>query len=359
MPLAGAVVLLQAPDPQVLACGPANQQAWLCSTVYRITGNRDAAEVADALAKPLRIVLVVLLALITIAVLRRVIRHVGERMRDTTRIDTLRERTGLTPLTQTERRRRAQRVDTISSVLRNVTVVLVWIVAGLVILGELGVDLAPLIAGAGLLTVVIGFGAQTAVRDYLAGLFMVLEDQYGVGDVVDVGEATGTVEWVSLRVTRLRDVEGVVWWVPNGEIKRVGNKSQQWSRALLDVAVASDTDIAHATEVIKATADAMWRDERWSAAVLDEPEVWGVEDIGVGGIVVRLVVRTVPLEQWAVARELRVRLKTAFDEAGIAMPLPQQQITYRVAGDPPPVGPRRDDASDDAGGGDGGNESAG
>jgi small conductance mechanosensitive channel len=358
MPLVGAAALFQAPNPQVAACGPANQQAWLCSTVYRITGNRDAAEVADALAKPLRIVFVVLLALVTIAILRRTIRHVGEKMRDTTRVDTLRERTGLTALTETERRRRGQRVDTVSSVLRNVTVLLVWTVAVFVILSELGVNLAPLIAGAGVLTVVIGFGAQTAVRDYLAGLFMVLEDQYGVGDVVDVGEATGTVEWVSLRVTRLRDVEGVVWWVPNGEIKRVGNKSQQWSRALLDVAVANDTDIKQATDVIKQTADAMWHDPQWSHAVLDEPEVWGVEDIGVGGIVVRLVVKTVPLEQWAVARELRVRLKHAFDDAGIAMPVPQQRITYRVAGDAPPFGPERDD-DDGAEGGDGGGEADG
>jgi small conductance mechanosensitive channel len=203
-------------------------------------------------------------------------------------------------------------------------------------LGELGLDLAPLIAGAGVATVVVGFGAQTVVRDFLAGLFMVLEDQFGVGDVIDVGEASGTVEWVSLRVTRLRDVEGVVWYVPNGEIKRVGNKSQQWSRALLDIVVASDTEIPRATEVIKRAADGMWRDERWRSSVLDEPEVWGVEDVGAGGISIRLVVKTVPLEQWKVARELRARIKAAFDAAGIEIPVPQQRITYNTAGEAPP-----------------------
>jgi small conductance mechanosensitive channel len=326
-------VLGQASDAaeQIAACGPKDQQAWLCTTVYRVTGNQDAAEVADALAKPLRIAFVILIALLAIWVLRRVIRQSAKHMRDAERLEALRQRTGLNPLSETEKRRRTQRVDTIASVLRSITSVFVWIIAALVILSELGVDLAPLIAGAGVLTVVIGFGAQTVVRDYLAGLFMVLEDQYGVGDVIDVGEATGTVEWVSLRVTRMRDVEGVVWWVPNGEIKRVGNKSQQWSRALLDITVANDTDIDRATEVIKSTADSMWHDDAWRHAVLDEPEVWGVEDIGIGGIVVRLVVKTLPLEQWAVARELRARLKAAFDEAGIAMPVPQQRITYRVA----------------------------
>jgi small conductance mechanosensitive channel len=332
--MSGAVAVLgQASDTaqQVAACGPKDEQAWLCSTVFRITGNQDAAEVADALAKPLRIAFVILVALLAIWVLRRVIRKSAQHMRDAERLEALRQRTGLNPLSETEKRRRTQRVDTIASVLRSITSVFVWVIAALVILSELGVDLAPLIAGAGVLTVVIGFGAQTVVRDYLAGLFMVLEDQYGVGDVIDVGEATGTVEWVSLRVTRMRDVEGVVWWVPNGEIKRVGNKSQQWSRALLDITVANDTDIDRATEVIKATADTMWHEDAWRHAVLDEPEVWGVEDIGIGGIVVRLVVKTLPLEQWAVARELRARLKLAFDEAGIAMPVPQQRITYRVA----------------------------
>jgi small conductance mechanosensitive channel len=200
--------------------------------------------------------------------------------------------------------------------------VFVWVTAGLVILSDLGVDLAPLIAGAGVLTVVIGFGAQTLVRDYLAGLFMILEDQFGIGDVIDVGEQSGTVEWVSLRVTRFRDVDGVVWWVPNGEIKRLGNKSQQWSRALLDVTIAPDSDLGRVREVIEETAAAMWSDERWKALLVSEPAFGGVERVGGGGIVVRVVARTRPQEQHAVARELRIRLKHAFDDAGIAMPAP-------------------------------------
>ena len=205
--------------------------------------------------------------------------------------------------------------------LANVISLVIWTIAGLVVIGELGIELAPLLAGAGVITVVIGFGAQTAVRDFLAGLFLILEDQYGVGDVIQVDGAsppvTGTVEWISLRVTRLRDFQGVVWWIPNGQILKLGNKSQQWSRALLDIAVPSETDVTTATDVIKRTADELWNDDQWRQTLLDEPEVWGIEDIGPSGVTVRLAMRTVPNEQWRVARELRRRLKQAFDEAGI------------------------------------------
>jgi small-conductance mechanosensitive channel len=329
-------LLLAAPAQEAAqraACGAKSQQAWLCTTVYRITGNKDAAEVADALAKPLRIVFVLLVAFVVARIVRRTIvrfaRHLGEKGRS----DRLRLGSALPPMTDHERRGRAQRIATLGAVVANAAVLAVWTIAGLMVIGELGIDLAPLLAGAGVITVVIGFGAQTVVRDYLAGVFMVLEDQYSVGDVIDIDGTSGTVEWISLRVTRLRDVEGVVWWVPNGVVTKLGNKSQQWSRALLDIAVAGDTDIDRAIEVIQETADAMWHEETWRHAILDEPEVWGVEAIEMGSVVVRLVVKTVPLEQWNVARELRARLKKAFEEAGIDMPVPQQRITYRSLGD--------------------------
>jgi small conductance mechanosensitive channel len=328
---------LQTAREQAAVCGPRGDRAWLCTTVYRITGNQDAAEIADALAKPLRILLVLLLAWLVARVLRRVVSRTARRLRDAPRVGALRE-IAADPgvLDDLARRRHAQRVDTLASVLRNVVSILVWLVAALVILSDLGVDMAPLLASAGVATVVIGFGAQQVVRDYLSGLFMLMEDQYGVGDVVDVGDAVGTVELVSLRVTRLRDVEGVVWWVPNGQMTRVGNKSQQWSRALLDIAVAPDTDIGQATEVIQDTADDMWADDEWRDRLLDHPEVWGVEDIGIGGILIRLVVKTVPNAQWEVSRELRARLKRAFDAVGIHLPVQQQRITYEMGAPPPP-----------------------
>jgi small conductance mechanosensitive channel len=287
----------------------------------------------------LRIVLILVLAWILARVLRRSVTHAAQRLRDQPRASAFFDNTtDPAVLDDLALRRQAQRVDTFAAVLRSIVGVLVWAVAVLVVLADLGVDLAPLLASAGVATVVIGFGAQQVVRDYLAGLSMLLEDQFGVGDVIDMGEASGTVESVSLRVTRLRDVEGVVWWVPNGQVTRVGNKSQQWSRALLDIAVAPDTEIERATQVIKRTADEMWRDVEWRDRMLDEPEVWGVEDIGVGGILIRLVVKTVPLEQWNVSRELRARLKGAFDAAGVRLPVQQQQITYEMGGSPPPPG---------------------
>ncbi len=165
------------------------------------------------------------------------------------------------------------------------------------------------------------------MRDLIAGAFIIAEDQIGVGDVVDVGVAGGTVERVSLRATRLRDVEGVVWHVPNGEIRRVGNKSQQWSRAVLDIPVAYDADIDEAQRVILRAALAMAAEDEWAARVLAPPEVWGVETFTLDTVSVRLVVKTAPAEQWRVARELRARVKLALDAVGIesrpAMPPPE------------------------------------
>ena len=235
----------------------------------------------------------------------------------------------------TERRR--QRTETIGSVLRSITSVLVFAIAGAMVLGELGLELGPVIASAGIIGVALGFGAQNLVKDFLNGIFMILEDQYGVGDAIDVGEASGIVEAVNLRTTRLRSVDGTVWHVRNGEILRVGNMSQGWSRALLDVSVAYDTDTDRAAAVIKDVADGVWKDEALGKLVLEEPEVWGVENLGVDGIAIRLVVKTAPLEQWTVARELRRRIKTAFAEHGIEIPLPQRSLWLRNAPESAPT----------------------
>jgi small-conductance mechanosensitive channel len=211
---------------QANVCGDPNHENWLCRQVLRVTGNEDLAEVADAIAVPLRIVLVLLIAWIVTRVFHRVIRRMVTRIRDQGSLSLL-GTTARLPMSEQAKLRRAQRAATISSVLRNVVTTIVWSVATLIVLGELGIDLAPLIATAGVAGVALAFGTQTIVRDYLAGLFVVLEDQYGVGDEIDAGSATGTVEFVSLRMTRLRDADGVAWYVPNGEIKRVANFSQR------------------------------------------------------------------------------------------------------------------------------------
>jgi small conductance mechanosensitive channel len=210
--------------------------------------------------------------------------------------------------------------------LRSATTVVVWTIAGVMILGELGVALGPLIAGAGIAGVALGFGAQSLVKDFISGTFMLIEDQYGVGDIIDAGEASGTVEAVSLRTTRLRDVNGTVWHIPNGNILRIGNMSQQWARALLDVSLATDTDVDHAQDVIKRVADSVWNDSDWHGEILEEPEVWGVERLGPDAIVIRLVVKTKPAEQFTVMRELRRRLLEAFAAEGVELPDPGRVV---------------------------------
>ena len=201
-------------------------------------------------------------------------------------------------------------------------------------LGELGVNLGPLIAAAGIAGVALGFGAQSLVKDFLAGIFILVEDQYGVGDIIDIGEVsgtlvTGTVEGVSLRATRLRSTNGTVWHVPNGTILRVGNMSQQWARALLDVSVVYGSDLDQAQAVIKRAADELWQDPAWSDEVLEEPELWGVENLAPEGVTIRLVVKTQPAEQFRVLRELRARIKAALDAVGVDLSSTQRTLVMQ------------------------------
>ena len=236
-------------DPGLVdACGVKSEQSWLCSTVYRITGDSHAAEVADALSKPIRILVVLLAAWILVRIsrvfIRRLVRHLSggveklASMKAVSFVDT-------GPMPQA---RRTQRAETVGAVVRSVVSITIWSIAVLTVLEILGISLGPLIAAAGIAGVALGFGAQSLVKDFLTGMFMLMEDQFGVGDVIDTGVTsgggvvTGTVEGVSLRTTRLRDIDGVVWHIPNGNILRVGNKSQQWARAVVDVPVTFQAD---------------------------------------------------------------------------------------------------------------------
>ncbi len=225
--------------------------------------------------------------------------------------------------------RRANRASTLGRLLTNVSSVVILSIAFLMILAEWGFNLAPLVAGAGIVGVALGFGAQALVSDFLSGVFMLLEDQYGVGDIIDLDGTEGTVEDVQLRVTRLRSVNGVVWWVRNGEVARVGNMSQNWSRAVLDVGVAYDSDIARVRDLMGDEAHGLYVDEQWRELLLEEPEVWGVESLGNDSVVVRLVLKTLPGEQWRVARELRERIKGRFDAEGVVIPFPQRTVWVR------------------------------
>ena len=279
---------------------------------------------------PLKIVLIVVVAAIVNRLARRGVRrglaklgHGGlrERLAPGRGRSILADTDEITP-------RSAQRVQALSTVLRSVVSFAIWTLATFMVLGAVGIDLGPLIAGAGILGVAIGFGSQSLVKDFLAGIFILVEDQFGVGDTVDLGEAVGVVEVVSLRTTRLRSVDGTVWHVPNGEIQRVGNKSQHWSRALLDIQVAYTTDLDEARSVIKQVADDVWQAEPEN--ILEEPELWGVENLGAHGIDIRLVVKTRPSKQWEISRLIRERIKAAFDDRGLEIPFPQQTVWMRT-----------------------------
>jgi small-conductance mechanosensitive channel len=206
--------------------------------------------------------------------------------------------------------------DVLASLLRGVILSLAFLIA----LDEVGVDLAPLIAGAGIAGIAIGFGAQSLVKDFLAGLFVLLEDQYGVGDTVTLAETTGTVEDVTLRITRLRAVDGTVWYVPNGEVRKVGNASMEWSRAIIDLLVPYDADLVKVEAAVKQAGADMAADPAWSEDVIDQPEYWGVHSTSADGRTVRVVAKAVPRRQAAVARELRGRITERFRTEGIPLP---------------------------------------
>jgi len=226
----------------------------------------------------------------------------------------LREAAGL------DSERRKQRAATMGSILRSISTIVIFTVAGLTVMGRLGVPLAPLLASAGVGGVALGFGAQSLVKDFLSGIFMIMEDQYGVGDVIDTGQAIGTVEEVTLRVTRVRDAQGVVWYVRNGEILRVGNKSQGYASIFIDIPIGSDQSVETALQVLRTVVAQVHDESPWKEKLLDEPVVAGVESMSSGMVTLRVVATCVPNEQYAVAREIREQSKIALDRAGVRGP---------------------------------------
>jgi moderate conductance mechanosensitive channel len=228
--------------------------------------------------------------------------------------------------------RRVQRAKTVGSLLKSIVSGVVLAIVVTMMLAELGLDIGPILASAGILGVALGFGSQTLVKDYLSGIFMIFEDQYGVGDVVDLGEASGTVEAVTLRVTRLRDTNGTVWYVRNGEILRAGNMSQNWARTVLDVQVSAHEDVSHVRSVLTDVIDDLWRDEDYDGVIIEEPEIWGIEAITPDAITLRVTLKTAPMEQWRVARVLRERIKSRFDHEGIEAPYPTSYVMNRTPG---------------------------
>lgn len=228
--------------------------------------------------------------------------------------------------------RRAQRARTIGSVLKSTVSIVLLTWAALAVLSVLGVNIAPFIASAGVVGLAVGFGAQNLVRDFVTGIFMLLEDQYGVGDFVDLGEASGEVESVGLRITTIRDLDGTLWYVRNGEIARVGNMSQEYAVARIEVPVALTADVDRAQQVaLEASREAV-ADEQLAVDVIGEPEMLGVQEIAPDLLTLRITLTTRPNAQWAVARVLRREILRSFDEHGIDLPYPQGRLAAGVRG---------------------------
>jgi small conductance mechanosensitive channel len=225
------------------------------------------------------------------------------------------------------RARIVQRARTIGLVLSNLITAGLTISALIIVLSELGIAIGALAAGAGILGAALGFGAQTLVRDFLAGLFIVVEDQFGVGDTVDLGSASGVVESIRLRVTQVRDGEGTVWYVRNGEILRVGNQSQGWSRIILDLPLAYNSDLEKAKKVLEQAAAKLAENPSLKTGLIGKAEVWGIQALGSEGLVFRLVQQVRPSKKDALTRALRQEVKTALDKAGIKLAKPASSPT--------------------------------
>ncbi len=223
-----------------------------------------------------------------------------------------------------------QRINTIARVIKGLTVLLIASTGIIITLLILGIDIGPLLAGAGLLGVAISLASQNVIKDAINGFLIVLEDQYGVGDIVQIGEWTGLVEDLNLRITQLRNSEGKLISIPNSEVKIVANLSSNWARVDLNIPVPYEVNLEKALDLIQTTAIALSQEEPWSNLILEEPQLMGVEDFSERGLVIKLWIKTQPLKQWEVAREYRRRLKRSFDEAGIEIPAQQRSLWYHM-----------------------------
>lgn len=267
---------------------------------------------------------VLLVALVLRIVLRRAIRlsvsasiAAGDRHRSSTsRADQLIGR-----ITGSADERHLARVKTMGSVLTSAVDIIVVLLVLLTVMRVLAIPLEPVLAASGIGGIALAFGAQSLIKDYISGMLMIFEDQFGVGDLIDTGEVVGTVEEVGLRVTRLRDAGGQIWYVRNGEILRIGNQSQGWSTGLADVPIASTEDPARAIEVLRAMVKDMYADERFAGVLLEEPNVAGVNEVRAGATTIRIFAKTAPNQHWGVQRELLERGVQALHAAGIRGPV--------------------------------------
>jgi moderate conductance mechanosensitive channel len=310
------------PAPAQPTCA-ADAGSW-CASFYQWTNSDFLARSADTIVSTtFNVTLIILLCVTARFLIHRAIHRVVEGAANSRipRIVGRASRPRPTPAANgATTPRRAQRARTMGSVLRSISSTVILVVGAIMVLAEFGVALAPILASAGIVGVAVGFGAQNLVRDFLSGMFMLLEDQYGVGDIIDAGEASGVVEAVGLRITTLRDHQGTVWYVRNGEILRVGNKSQGYAVAVLDLPLAHSADIPTASAIAERTASERVADKDVADSVLEPPELLGVERVGPEGVTLRLTVKVRAGEQFAVQRALNAAIADAFEDAHIPRP---------------------------------------
>ncbi len=231
---------------------------------------------------------------------------------------------------------REKRALTLAGIVKTVGMTVIVIIATMMGLQELGLDITPVIAGAGVVGLAVGFGAQSLIKDVIAGFFIILEGQFAVGDVIKTGDISGHVERLNLRVTTLRDFSsGAVHFIPNSEFKVVSNLTKEWSRMALDIGVAYHEDIDRVVGVLQRIGQELARDERMGPLILEPPEVLGIESFGESQVTIKVLVKTLPQRQWEVAREFRKRIKATFEKEGIEMPYPTRVHLTRIESLPP------------------------
>ena len=269
---------------------------------------------------PLDILITVVVAVLLTIVFRRLIRRVVNRTIARSEARHLIEQEDASASPEARATRMAQRAQAIGTLLTSIVSLLIWINALLIILELIGINITPLLASAGVVGVALAFGAQTLVKDYLAGIFIIIEDQYGVGDVVQFDAVTGVIEEVALRTTRVRDFTGVVWYLRNGEILNVANRSQGWSLAIVELPVATSTDFTVVRRVVDEVGQALVRDPEFGAKVIAAPVFMGIEVVAGDALLVRITERVVPEHQLLIQRALREQLISALQAAGIVIP---------------------------------------
>jgi len=312
--------------------GEVTRQTQLDTEIARLRSDYARRVRTDAATAAIEVLLIPTLAWLLLRLSRRVIRRI--------------ERRAAEPSQGLEDMDRRQRLKTLAAVCGAAFSAVVWAIASVYVLRRLGIDVTPIIASAGVVGLAVAFGAQTLIKDFLSGFFILLENQYRVGDVVDLGGVSGAVEQITLRVTVLRDLQGVVHFVPNGMLSRVSNMTQGWSRVVLEVGVSYGSDLDRVLKVFEDALRKFRDDPAWRLRLLDDPVVSGVESLGESAVTVRGLVKTRPGAQWEVGRELRKRIKTRFDQEGIEIPFPQRVVHHIYEGkeveEPPEGGPPPD-----------------